>query len=51
MKWLLILLIALIATSLGIMFTEGLLKYVFQISFFVVLVLSFFSLAVDYSKT
>lgn len=51
MKWLSILLIALIATALGIMFTDGAMKYVFQMSFFGVLVLSFLTLTLDFSKT
>jgi hypothetical protein len=51
MKWLLILLIALVATALGIMFSEGAAKYVFQMAFFGVLALSFLTLTLDISKT
>jgi len=51
MKWLVFLLLALIATALGIMFSEGAIKYVFQMSFFGVLVLSFLTLTMDFSKT
>jgi uncharacterized membrane protein YtjA (UPF0391 family) len=50
MKWLLFLLLALIATALGIMFTEGALKYVCQMSFFGVLALTFLTLTMDFSK-
>jgi hypothetical protein len=51
MKWLVTLLLALIGTALGIMFFEGGIKYVFQVSFFVVLVLSFLTLTMDFSRT
>ncbi len=34
MKWTVLLLIALIATTLGVMFTEGAVKNVIQIAFF-----------------
>jgi hypothetical protein len=51
MKWLVILLLGLIATACGIMFFEGAVKYVCQIAFFAVLVLSFLTLTMDFSQT
>lgn len=50
MKWLIVLLLALIASIAGIMLSEGGMKYVFQVSFFVVLILSFLTLTLDVSR-
>lgn len=51
MKWLTTLLLALIASIAGIMLTQGAIQHIFQLSFFAVLVLCFFTLAVDFSRT
>lgn len=45
MKWLSILLLALIATTAGTICTDGMVKYVFQIGFFCTIGLSFIVLS------